>query len=350
MKCKNCGATVEKGSSICTNCGAVVNAESNYVLLHNEDKIYQDVYSKKKKKPLTRIMLLIISLAVIIGAGIVSYTFFYGVDIQKEQPELSFVGGSGIINDDEAVVYVTIDDSSKLEYIHSVKLYAGEVDAKTVKGQAPVVTDYQYTKNIENSFRAIFFDMEELNLDKEQNYTYTFEMTFSYYDNENHYTYYKPVNFKGSTKADASEIVFDHSMTTTLVAETTQKVNTDGSKNEAVAQTTEEALDITYIYENYWYTAPVKTGDVYTISAFKFNRDATFIVTDYYKNGNEDWQVSTSSGNVEIKNDIIYFSTADGEVDEFSLDLRKKTISHSNGDLTQRKFNSVKNAEDFFGI
>ena len=25
MKCKNCGAGVEKDSSICTNCGAVVN-------------------------------------------------------------------------------------------------------------------------------------------------------------------------------------------------------------------------------------------------------------------------------------------------------------------------------------
>ena len=27
MKCKNCGAGVEKDSSICTNCGAVVNKD-----------------------------------------------------------------------------------------------------------------------------------------------------------------------------------------------------------------------------------------------------------------------------------------------------------------------------------
>ena len=63
MKCKNCGAGVEKDSSICTNCGAVVNKDSDYVLLTNQDNAFQDVYSnrdnnrKRKPKPITRAML-----------------------------------------------------------------------------------------------------------------------------------------------------------------------------------------------------------------------------------------------------------------------------------------------------
>ena len=57
MKCKNCGAGVEKDSSICTNCGAVVNKDSDYVLLTNQDNVFHDVYSNRdnNRKSLHRV-------------------------------------------------------------------------------------------------------------------------------------------------------------------------------------------------------------------------------------------------------------------------------------------------------
>ena len=62
MKCKNCGARVEKESSICPNCGATVNKNSDYVLLSNQDMVFEDVYSSKKKKPITRAIFIIFSI------------------------------------------------------------------------------------------------------------------------------------------------------------------------------------------------------------------------------------------------------------------------------------------------
>ena len=344
MKCKNCGAKVDKQSSICPNCGATVNKNSDYVLLTNQDKVYQDVYSSKRKgrRPLTKALAIILSLAVIIGSCIVSYFFFYGMHNSSDKPKLSFNSGYGLINGDEQVIYVTIDDSSSIQYIHGVNLYNGVVDEKTIKKDDPVSFDYSYTENVDNSFRCIFFDTDSLNLKKKGNYTYTFEMTFSNYNDDNRYTYYKTVNFTGSTKVDASDIVFDHSLD-----ETTTEEQTSAKQEET---TTEKQSSVDYIYDNYWYTSPYNDADNYSISAFKFNDDGTFTSTDYSKTGGDDWVVSTNKGEFKIDGNKLAISTSDGETDELTLDKKKQTISQGKNKLTSRKYNSVKNAEDFFGL
>ncbi len=346
MKCKNCGAKVEKESSICPNCGASVNKNSDYVLLTNQDKVYEDIYSskrKKKKKPLQKAMAVILSLVVIIGAGVCSYFYFYGKDSASDKPQLSFSSGYGVINEDEPVIYVLIKDSSSIQYIHGVNIYNGEVNEKTLKKQDVISSDYNYTENVDKSFRCIFFDMDSLNLNKNENYTYTFEMTFSNYNDDNRYTYYKTVNFSGSTSTDISDTVFDHSLSET----TTEQTTSAASETES---TSEKENTADYIYDSYWYTTPYNDADSYSISAFKFNSDGTFTSTDYSKTGSDDWAVTTNKGEFKIKGNTLTISTSDGESDELTLDKDNKTISQNKDKLTSRKYNSIKNAEDFFGL
>ena len=311
MKCKNCGARVEKESSICPNCGATVNKNSDYVLLTNQSNVYEDVYSSKRKKNnkvLTKILAVILSLVIIVGAGVGSYLFFYGKSSAIDKPKLSFSSGYGVINEDEQIVYVTIKDSSSIQYV-------------------------------DNSFRCIFFDAKSFNLDKSGNYTYTFEMTFSNYNDDNRYTYYKTVNFSGNTTADVSDKVFDHSLNETTTEKTTSTEST--TKKEETAD---------YIYNTYWYTAPYNDADSYSISAFKFNSDGTFTSTDYSKTGEQDWVVSTNKGEFKIDGNKLTISTSDGESDELTIDKDNQTISQGKNKLTSRKYNSIKNAEDFFGL
>lgn len=342
MKCKNCGARVEKESSICPNCGATVNKNSDYVLLTNQSNVYEDIYSSKRKKNnkvLTKILAVILSLVIIVGAGVGSYLFFYGKNSAIDKPKLSFSSGYGVINEDEQIVYVAIKDSSSIQYIHGVNLYNGEVNEKTIKKQEAVSSDYNYTENVDNSFRCIFFDAKSLNLDKSGNYTYTFEMTFSNYNDDNRYTYYKTVNFSGNTTADVSDKVFDHSLNETTTEKT---ISTESTTKK------EETAD--YIYNTYWYTAPYNDADSYSISAFKFNSDGTFTSTDYSKTGEQDWVVSTNKGEFKIDGNKLTISTSDGESDELTIDKDNQTISQGKNKLTSRKYNSIKNAEDFFGL
>lgn len=346
MKCKNCGARVEKESSICPNCGATVNKNSDYVLLSNQDMVYEDVYSSKKKnkQPITRAVFIILSAVIIVAAGVISYFYFYGVNSGKNQPKLSFTSGYGVINDDEKVVYVRINDSSSIQYIHGVNVYDGTVDEKTPKKPEVVSSEYNYTENLDKSFRCIFFDMDDMKLTGSGNQTYTFEMTFSNYNDDNRYTYYKTVNFTSDTKADVSDTVFDHSLSETVTEEST------AAEQGTTSTTVKKDEPVDYIYNGYWYTAPYNEADSYSISAFKFNSDGTFVSTDYSKTGNENWVVSTNKGKYVVKGSTLTISTADGESDELILDKKKKTITQGNKSLTARKYNSIKNAEDFFGL
>ena len=47
MKCKNCGATVPKGSNLCINCGAVLNKSS----VNFSDIPREEQKNEKKKHP-----------------------------------------------------------------------------------------------------------------------------------------------------------------------------------------------------------------------------------------------------------------------------------------------------------
>lgn len=349
MRCKNCGEVVPKNSSICTNCGSVVDKKSDYVLLTNEVNVTksqpQNLKQAKKKKQVNTTLAVIISCIFIIAAGIGSYFFFIDQNANRPQPELEFTSGYGVINGDEQVIYVTIKDSSKIEYIHGVKLYDSQIDGKSLDGNV-VSTDYKYTKNIDNSFRTIYFDMDDLNLDPSQNYTYSFQMSFSFYEDENVYNYYNTLNFVGSTQNNIAEIVFDHTK------KDTNKV--DLEEETAVAQDNQNA-DKSFIYSTYWFTKPYKTDTYWSISSFGFNQDNTYSVTKYERATDGFWQVSSSNGTFEINKNTIILKDENGiEESSFEFDANAKSIYEIAGDaqakneLTSRKYNTVQNAENLF--
>lgn len=344
MKCKNCGANVPNGSAICSNCGAVLNPNSDYVLLTNEAKtsINDEIKAKKKRKKRSAFSI-ILALILVVAAGFGSFYYFTNQNAQKPQPELDFFAGYGIINGDEPVVYVSIKDSAKVQYIQGVtcynkKMYSLENDAMTIS------TDYKYTKNVDNSIRTIYFDMADLKVNEGKNYTYTFEMKYSFYDDENIYTYYQPVNFVGSTKNDVSEIVFDHTVE-------------DTNKNDE--HTTEVATkDERYIYDVYWYSNPVAENGNYSIFSYSFNRDNTVSYTYYSVKAGKPWTTVNNSATYKIKNDriIIEFEEA-AESFELIMDKENKALydvdNETNNKSTQytyRQYNSLEEARTFFGV
>lgn len=351
MKCKNCGTEVPKNSSICTTCGAVVDKKSGYVMLTSEYNSNGRVEAINPKKKINTFFAVFISCVLIVAAGIGSYFVFIDQNASKPQPELAFTAGSGVINGDEQVIYVTIKDSSKIEYIHGVKLYDSAIDGKSLDGNV-VSSDYQYTKNIDNSFRAIFFDMKDLNLDEGSNYTYTFQMSFSFLGDENIYNYYQTLNFVGSTNTNAAEIVFDHTKKDTTqinMQSTTTTILSEDSKKQAYS----------YLYEGYWYTEPYKTTDSYSISSICFKIDGTYSSTHYMKKANQaEWNVTFSEGEMQIEGDKIHLTEKGGVGEiEFVVDTNEKTVAEINAEtgeqkkpLSFRKYNTQKNAEDFFGL
>ena len=215
MNCKYCGARLSDNASICPNCGKMVDENEGYILLSSDQMQYEDVYTsdnKKKKKGSGVKWFFSILLTLAIVAGGAYYYFNYIYEPEPEAPAITFNGGSGVINGNEKVIYVTFDDSdnaANVEYIHGVKLYPYD---KTVEGATgkSVTSDYEYTKNIDSSFRAIFFDTEDLKLSDEN--TYTFEIMLSFYGDEKVYTYDATVDFGKKIKGNVADTVFDHSM------------------------------------------------------------------------------------------------------------------------------------------
>ncbi len=342
MNCKNCGTRLSDKAKVCPNCGAFVDDSSGYTLLAADDRYY-DVYSseKKKKKNSPFKNFLILVLVVLIAAG---GTFLYFDKIQpalNKAPELSFNQGSGVINRNERVIYVLLDGNSNIQYIHGVSLYNYDrTEHEDIRES--VSTDYEYTKNIDSTFRAIFFDMKDYNIVKGEKYTYTFEMQFSFNGSDKIYTYYDTVSFDGDIKDDASDIVFDHSL------------NEGSSSDKKKADNTEKedgGNDYSFIYNSYWYTSPSNEENQRNISAFKFNKDKTYSVTHYIKKGDTDWTVSNENGKFDIKDGELILSiegtfTPDAENGE----ILEKADGKTTQSLTARKYNSLKNTEDFFGM
>lgn len=346
MKCKNCGATVPNGTSICSNCGAVANKSSNYVSLSN-DVDYSSknknlsAKNKSKSKNFWQIILCLI-LVMAVGAG--SYYYFYSQNKQEPQPFLDFYAGYGVINGDEQVVYVSIKDSSKIQFINGVacydkNMYSLEKDANQVS------TEYNYTKNVDNSFRSIFFDIADLNVEEGKNYSYTFEIKIGFYNDENIYTYYQPVNFVGSTQADVSEIVFDHTK------QDTNKVN-----EITTTQQTEVTND--YLFKSYWYSNPVVSDKGYSIYTLYFNEDETVTKTSYSMETGQPWSTNTVYGTYMIKNDIVTVKIDNSKTaQKFQLDKENQALydydTKSKSPTTQytaRKYNNIKQAKNQFGL
>lgn len=336
MKCKNCGANIENPRGVCPVCGcAVVQDEGVSLGNIKYDSAKYDYAPVNKKK-----RFIIASIVIILIFAIASFVLFYVQSLKIPQPEMSFTTGQGIINKDEHIIYAFIDDSSHLEYIHGVKLYEGEVDENTIKKiSKPVLSDYQYTKSVDEGFRAIFFDLDELNLEEQGNYTYTFQMTFSFVGDENWYTYYETVNITGSTNLDVTKIIFDYSML--------------DAPN--VNNTTASSDPLDFVYDGYWYTQPVQSQDTFTIYSLKLNKDNSCVITKYTKSGESNWKVETEKSTYTLEDEKLSVDFGNNHTESYVVDTKNKTIAVSGTSakkvlLTQRKNNTLKNAEDFFGL
>ena len=343
MNCKNCGARVRESDRVCPNCGAIIDNGEGYVSLSDFDDVYSDGGKKKKKKRSGLVWFLSILLTLAIIGGGAYYYFEYIYDKPDNRPNVTFEGGAGIINDDEKIVYVAIKDGSKIQYIHGVNLIkvAGET-------QTPVTSKYQYTKSINDSFRAIFFDTSELKL--EDNNVYTFEIKLSFTDDDTIYTYNPTVTFAKDITTNVADIVFDHSVDGETTSAANSELTTAAQSTTKAETTTEKKAKTDFIYSSYWFTKPVKDGDDYTIFAIKFAKDGKFTRTKYYKSGGADWEVTTEKGSFEISDYGISLKGKNG-TDEYLIDEGSEALAYEDGGkLSARKYNSVQNAEDFFGL
>ena len=361
MTCKNCGATLSDNAKVCQNCGAFVDDGDGYILLSDND-IMKDVYSERKKRKKKKgggiigFLCALLTLA-IIGGG----AFYYFTKIYKpvpDKPTLLFETGSGVINDDEKIIYVLLPEGSQIEFIHGVSLFNCDKTLKENQNAVAISTDYEYTKSIDSSFRAIFFYADKLEIPEGDN-TYTFEMNFSFFNSEDVFTYTQPITFNSQIDKDASDLIFDHSQQDNNPEQSAQA---DDSENKPEKETTEKettasSADYEFIYNSYWYTEPIQNGDEYIISAIRFNKDKTYVTTNYYKEGSKDWEITTHNGKFNIQNGFAVIDNGEAtESTYYKIDASKKTLYEENEDesiistLTSRKYNSVQNAEDFFGI
>ena len=288
----------------------------------------------------------------LIGSGLPQpHVIFHGLLLQVRHE----ASASGIINDDEEIVYVLLKEDSKIEYIHGVSIYDYDKTDKNTEEKEAVSTDYEYTKNIDSTFRAIFFDIKDINAKKGKN-VYTFEMKFSFYDSDEIYTYLYPVSFTSEPNSDIADLIFDHSEEETTLPSENNQQNEDEKTTKAQKTTKLSKGDYSFIYNFYWYTEPVQNGDEYSISALKLNRDNTYVSTSYFKNGDSSWQITTSNGKYKIENGFVVIDNGEAtESTYYKIDTDNNSLfEEENGKkaatLSSRKYNSIKNAEDFFGI
>ncbi len=349
MNCKNCGTRLSEKAKVCPNCGAFVDDSSGYTLLAADDRMY-DVYSSekkrknKKKKSSVLGNVIVFLLILIIGGGTVLFYLNNTGSLPSKQPELSFNQGSGIINKNDKVIYVLFEKGSDVKYIQGVSLYNYD-RTKLDEIREPISTDYEYTKSIDSTFRAIYFDTKDFNIVDGEKYTYTFEMKLTLTGSDKIYTYTQPVSFDSSFSEDASDIVFDHSLNE---GSASGKKNKSGGNN---AEETTKKADYSYIYSSYWYTSPQTDGDTRSISAFKFNEDKSYSVTHYVKKGAEDWNVSTEKGTFKIQNGELILSLEGSFVlDAENEEIFEQSDGSTTQNLTSRKYNSIQNTEDFFGL
>lgn len=338
MKCNSCGAIIDESLDTCPHCNAKVG-NADYVLLTEDDRV-DNLYTNYPENNRKKIIIsLIITAVIIIVAG--CSIFFITKSVAPSNPKMTFSTGYGIINGDEPVIYLQFGKNVQLEYIHGARLYAyDKSDEESTVGEV-LTTDYEYTKNVDGTFRALFFDASDFGTANDTEYTYTVEVDLGFANYPNHiFTYNQAVTFPGEITGEASEQVFDHSMDkeqTTQAVEETQKTT--------VAETTTMG-DISYIYEGFWYDTPIHEADSYSINAIKFSKNNKCVITSYYKVGTKPWKITDTNGTYEIKNGKIVVTDQQGKAESYEVKSAEKLIDG----LTSRKYNSTKNAEDFFNI
>ena len=164
-------------------------------------------------------------------------------------------------------------------------------------------------------------------------------MTFSFVGDENWYTYYETVNITGSTNLDVTKIIFDYSML--------------DAPN--VNNTTASSDPLDFVYDGYWYTQPVQSQDTFTIYSLKLNKDNSCVITKYTKSGESNWKVETEKSTYTLEDEKLSVDFGNNHTESYVVDTKNKTIAVSGTSakkvlLTQRKNNTLKNAEDFFGL
>lgn len=348
MNCKNCGTKVGENTKLCPNCGAIVDENEEYVLLTSDGMEYEDYYTSGKKKKKSSGFVWFISIVLtlaIIGGG--AYYYFTNIyEKEDPRPPLTFETGSGVINGNEKIIYVTVQNGENIEFIHGVKLYDYDT-ASLEDGPVPVSTEYQYTKSINDSFRAIFFDTKGLELANTNKYT--FEMQFSFSGSSDVYTYTATVDFGKKISGDVSDIIFDHSVsgeneTTKKADDEDDETTTEEEETEVEEADNEASADTEFVYNSYWYGEPQKDGDKLTIYCYKFDKSGAYTATKYYKEGDKDWVVTTENGTVEASGFSI---TLDGK--EYLIDAGSQTLQTDDGkELAKRNYNSIENTNSFF--
>lgn len=355
MKCKNCGAELRANSDICPNCGTV--ADDCYVLVSSEYEAndYRKDDDSPKKKTARYVINAIISFVLVFALVGGSYYYFNDKFNKQEAPALSFETGTGIVNDRQ-IVYLTIKDSSNIEFIQSVKMYEGDVTDTSTSSLKPLSTKYEYTKNSGESFRSIFFYADNLNIEKSKTYTLTFDMTFSFVDDARFYTYKQATTFSGDIKQDVSSIIFDHSL------KEDQKQPEANPKKETTTKpasetTTELSGDMTFITKlGYWYNEPKVEGDKKSIEVWEFKENKDLTITTYTQNGSEKWETKTEDYRYGIEG--IVLRIRDKNKNEFGFvraDPFNKTVvlvdknkSDELAEFTLKSDNSIETAKEFF--
>lgn len=344
MQCRYCGGELDPKYPACPTCGTLLSKE-DCLALTGKAKILEaeELAQKKRKNFIITTISIIVSIAILTVGGYQMLNRY----INPEQPKMTFKSGYGIINGDEPVVFVEFGENEKLEYIHGVKLYAYDKSDDGAIGDA-LSSDYEYTKSVDGSFRTVFFDASEFDLKSDERYTYTIEMELSFVDNSKIYTYQKTVDFPSAITGDVSDTVFDHSMDDvdeTTEADTTQPTTEPITEATTTPEETTEA-DVTFIYASYWFMAPYSNNDSYNISSVKFEKNGKCTFTNFYKEGSANWKLTNSNGTYEVKGETLYVTDSEGMVESYAINSQDSTLSG----LEARKFNSTKNAEDFFGI
>ena len=339
MICKNCGAQMKDKARVCPVCGAFVDDESGYTLLTADDKLDDyysyDPYARPPKRRGRTALLLLLAVVVIALSSVGGLYFMNNIAPKlSPNPAVSMQTGSGIINENEKVIYVTLSNKDIVR-IHGVSLIDSKLDSNAV-----ITSDYEYTKNVNDTFRAIFFDTKELELKSGKTYEYEFEIKLSFNGDERIYTYRQPIKFDGNISGDAADIVFDHSMSD----------GTAANSGDAAQTTQKKKAKIGFIREGFWYTVPESRDGVNTVAALEFLSSGKVNRYTYTQEDEGEWKRADASGKYTLDSDILTLTIGNDTL-QVKVD-GKKLIQLKDGkpagELASRVYNSAINAQTFF--
>ena len=91
------------------------------------------------------------------------------------------------------------------------------------------------------------------------------------------------------------------------------------------------------------------------LNILKLNKDNSCVITKYSKSGESNWEVETEKSTYTLEDEKLSVDFGNNHTESYVVDTKNKTIAVSSTSdkkvlLTQRKNNTLKNAEDFFGL